>query len=142
MAAKARMIANCFTASHSDLSLAGITNGPIVLHCRAMKRSLLICAGALLLATGCDIPGRLSRLEKQTKEMQSERDRVTDYDLQAKCSKDAKTWFGENWSSDKDTMLLDYRNHYNKKQNKCFIFVEYHYKDQIVIPGEGSWTND
>ena len=53
---------------------------------------------------------------------------VTGYDLQVKCSKDAKAWFSENWSpTPKQTLSLDYRNHYNKSQNKCFILVDYHF---------------
>src|SRR5580765_997419 len=104
---------------------------------RALATSLLI-----LLLVGCDIPDRVSRLEKQAKEIQSEKDRVADYDLQAKCSKDARVWFKENWRSDKDTALLDFTNHYNKKQNKCFILVEYHYNSNLVAGTRGSsWTN-
>ncbi len=100
--------------------------------------------GASMLAfllVGCDIPDRVSHLEKQTKEMQSEKDRVTDYDLQAKCSKDARAWFSENWSRDKDTILLDFTNHYNKKGNKCFILIEYHYNNHFGAPGGNAWTN-
>src|SRR5713226_10771540 len=95
-----------------------------------------------LLSVSCDISDRVSKLEKQAKGMQSDKDRMTDYDLQAKCSKDAKAWFNENWSSDKDTILLDFMNHYNKKQNKCFILVERHYNSNLAAPGGTSWTND
>jgi hypothetical protein len=39
-------------------------------------------------------------------------------------------------------VLLDFTNHYNKKMNKCFILVEYHYNSNLA-PGDGtSWTND
>ena len=72
---------------------------------------------------GCDIPDRVSHLEKQTKEMQSEKDRMTDYDLQAKCSNDARAWFNENWSKDKDTILLDFTNHYNKKGTNASVLL-------------------
>jgi hypothetical protein len=61
-----------------------------------------------------------------------------DHDLQAKCSKDAKTFFTEGWTRDKDPVLLDYSNHYNKAQNKCFIYVEYHFHTGT----DASWTND
>jgi len=103
---------------------------------------LPVTASLLLIATGCDTSERVSRLEKQNKELQEEVRRETataDYDLQAKCSKDAKAFFREGWGSGgKDVLLLDYRNHYDKKLNKCFILVEYHYKF-----GEGlSWMND
>jgi hypothetical protein len=111
-----------------------------MLHCRAVPRSLFL-APLIALAIGCNIPERVSRLEKETKEMQSERNRATDYDLQAKCSKDARGWFNENWSSDKDTILLDFSNHYNKKENRCFILVERHYNSKLAGPGGASWTN-
>jgi hypothetical protein len=97
-----------------------------------------------LVAMGCDNSDRISRLEKQNHELQVEVKRgqvIADYDLQAKCSKDARTWFNENWSRDKDTVLLDFTNHYNKKLNKCFILVEYHYNSHFAGPGGSSWTN-
>jgi hypothetical protein len=102
--------------------------------------ALLTIGGICLLGTACDLEERVGRLEKQTQELQAEvkKDRATaDYDLQAKCSKDAKAWFKENWPSDKDTLLLDYKNHYNKASNKCFIFVEYHFSKIADV-----WTND
>jgi hypothetical protein len=64
---------------------------------------------------------------------------TAEYYLKAKCSKDAKAWFNENWVRDKDTLLLDYRNHYNKNLNKCFIFVEYHYSSD---KSGASWMNN
>lgn len=67
---------------------------------------------------------------------------VVDYDLQAKCSKDARAWFNENWSRDKDTILLIFVNHYDVKLNECFILVEYHYKSDFAGPGGSSWTNE
>ncbi len=64
---------------------------------------------------------------------------TADYDLQAKCFRDATTWFKENWGQgDKDAILLDHQNHHNKALNKCFIFVEYHYSTDK----NGSWVND
>jgi hypothetical protein len=95
----------------------------------------------LFLAIGCDTGERISRLEKQTQELKAEvaKDRVAaDYDLQAKCSRDAKGWFKENWTADKSTMLLEYNNHYNKASNKCFVFVEYHFS----FGPTGSWINN
>jgi hypothetical protein len=108
---------------------------------RAMKAITLLLLVALIL-TGCDHEDRIAKLEKQTKEMQSDKDRLADYDLQAKCAKDARAWFNENWSRDKDTQLLNFTNHYNKKKNKCFIEVEYHYQSNLAGPGGNSWTND
>ena len=40
-------------------------------------------------------------------------------------------------STEKFTTLLDYRSHYNKGLNKCFILVEYHYS----LDKDGSWMN-
>lgn len=65
----------------------------------------------ILVAIGCDTPDRVSRLEKQVQELQTKvgKDQAAiDYDLQSKCSKDAKAWFNESWGrGDKDTVLLD-----------------------------------
>src|ERR1700682_3437330 len=98
-----------------------------------MSRFLLLLAAAVLLATtGCDNSDRIARLEKQNQELLAEVKKgqaSADYDLQAKCSRDARAWFNETWSRDRDTILLDFSNHYNKKENKCFIFVEYHYQN-------------
>lgn len=87
----------------------------------------------------------MSRLEKENQKLsqklkaETEKSNASaDYDLQAKCSKDAKAWFNENFSRDKDTMFLDFTNHYNKSLNKCFILVEYHFS----FGPSGSWTND
>jgi hypothetical protein len=97
---------------------------------------------ALSFAAGCDTGQRITRLEKENEELKAEikkNQAAADFDLQAKCSKDARAWFNENWSRDKDTVLLDFTNHYNKAQNKCFILVEYHYS---LNDGRGSWTGD
>jgi hypothetical protein len=94
----------------------------------------------LSVATGCDTE-RISRLEKQNDELKAEIKKsqaAADYDLQAKCAKDSRAWFKENWSADKDTILLDFTNHYNKALNKCFILVEYHFR----LDKNGSWVND
>ena len=60
--------------------------------------ALLICG--CLIASGCDTE-RLNKLEKENADLKSKLDRqsaVVNYDLQAKCSKDARAWFNENWS--------------------------------------------
>jgi hypothetical protein len=90
---------------------------------------------------GCGDRDRIGRLEKQTQELKEEVKKAqasTEYDLQAKCSRDARAWFNENWNRDKDTQLLDYTNHYNRAQNKCFILVEYHYS----LADGSSWMMD
>jgi hypothetical protein len=103
-----------------------------------MQKVLVISLSVALL--GCDHEDRITRLEKETKQLSEnirKEQATTDYDLQAKCAKDSKTWFNDNWRADKDTLLLTYTNHYNKSQNKCFIFVEYHY-----TLFSGTWIND
>jgi hypothetical protein len=102
-------------------------------------------AAALVLLLGCfsacDHEDRIGQLEKQGKELQAEKDRITDFDLQGKCAKDARVWFESNWRRDKDTALLTYTNHYNKKQNKCFIEVEFHYNSPTGIASETLWVS-
>jgi hypothetical protein len=116
-----------------------------MLHCRAMNGFGLLAVAALLFTASCDNSSdRIARLEKQNEELKAEIKKgqaMADYDLQAKCSKDARVWFNENWSRDKDTVLLDFSNHYNKKENKCFISVEYHYNNHFGAPGGSAWTN-
>jgi hypothetical protein len=53
-----------------------------------------------------------------------------------------RAWFNGNWSRDKNTILLDFTNHYDAKLNKCFILVDYHYKSDFARPGGDSWTNE
>lgn len=107
------------------------------------KRVFAIGLGLFLsITTGCDSGSspRIDRLEKQVDELKVEvkkNQTAADFDSQAKCSRDAKAWFNDNWSRDKDTILLDFTNHYNKAQNKCFILVEYHYS----YDKNGSWMN-
>jgi hypothetical protein len=113
-----------------------------VLHCRAMTRLLIF--GLLLSLIGCDLPDRVGRLEKENKELkvtESERKRVVSYDLQAKCAKDAREYFDRGWRPDKNTVLLDFKDHYNKSENRCFILIEYHYNVELAAPGRTSWTN-
>jgi hypothetical protein len=108
----------------------------------AMHKMLRVATlGAIVLTVGCDIPDRVSRLEKDEQELKAELAKnrtAADFDFQAKCSRDATVWFSENWSRDKDTLLLTFSNHYNRAKNKCFILVEYHYSF-----GRGdTWMND
>jgi hypothetical protein len=103
-------------------------------------RDLCVPIVFALVTTGCDVPDRVSNVEKQVKELQTSAEKneaVQDYDLQAKCAKDARQWFDQNWSRDKDTLFLDFTNHYNKRMNKCFIDVEYHFSGTAF-----AWTNE
>ena len=107
-----------------------------------MKNALgLFAASILVIVTGCDHEARLTKLEKDNQDLRAEigkNAKSADFDLQSKCARDARTWFNDIWSRDKDTILLDYTNHYNKKSNQCFILVEYHYH----LDKNGSWVND
>ena len=55
---------------------------------------------ACVVFCGCDT-ARVDRLEKENAELKAKVDKADvarDYDLQAKCSKDARAWFNKNWS--------------------------------------------
>jgi hypothetical protein len=75
---------------------------------RLMRLFLIAC-----IASGCDLDERVSRLEKQSKDREAELKQdnpVEVYDLQAKCSKDSKAWFSENWEiGDRRDVTLDLR---------------------------------
>jgi outer membrane murein-binding lipoprotein Lpp len=98
-----------------------------------------IVAGLCALV-GCSDSERLAKLEKQNQELQAQIKKQESasalYDLQAKCAKDAAAWFRTNFPADKDTILLNQTNHYNRSMNKCFISVEYHFSTSSV-----SWSN-
>jgi len=93
------------------------------------------------LMLGCDAD-RMSKLEKDNSELKAKLEKKStaeNFEFQATCSKAARTWFNQNWERDKDTILLDFSNHYDAKLNKCFILVEYHYT--INSTGSYTWTN-
>ena len=51
-----------------------------------------------------------------------------DYDLQERCGKRAEESFRRDWgegikNTDSGPMIADYRNHYNRKLNKCFVLL-------------------
>lgn len=105
-----------------------------------MRRHILIALAVLLILPACDID-RVDKLEKENASLKAalaKRDAASDLDLQEKCSKASKNWFRENFPADKDTVLLDETNHFNKKMNKCFVLVEYHFNAGYG----GSWYND
>jgi hypothetical protein len=97
----------------------------------------------IVYVNGCTDRAKIAELEKKNHELQAqldkERSRATDFDLQSKCSKAANVWFAANYSSDKDTILLAPQNHYNRSLNRCFVFIEWHY--HVPYQGRGSWMN-
>jgi quinol monooxygenase YgiN len=106
-----------------------------------MRLCILAFGAGLLVAMGCGQDKKIAALEKQNQELMAEIEKnhaTVEYDLQAKCAKDATAYFHEHWSHDKDTLYLNFTNHYNKSMNKCFILVEYRYSHGR----EYSWAND
>jgi hypothetical protein len=89
-----------------------------------MRIRRIVLLGVVVFFVGCDLPDRVSKLETEA----SRRDAAIEYDLQAKCSKEARVWVNENWKVDTNTMTVNFSNHYNKSLNKCFIGVESHSK--------------
>lgn len=91
-----------------------------------LYRPILIAV--VIVLGGCDA-SKISRLEKQNQELQSETRKnqaAVDLDMQGRCARDSKQWFDEQWAhGDKDTLSLDYQNHYNKSLHKCFALVDY-----------------
>ncbi len=99
---------------------------------------------SLGLFVGCDTD-RIAKLEKENADLKAKVEKQSaaeNFDLQAKCSKDARIWFNENWSGSKKALFLDFTNHYEAKLNKCFILVEYHLNSDKGAPGEYLWVND
>jgi hypothetical protein len=100
--------------------------------------------GALALAitlSGCDFE-KTKAIEKENEELKAElkkRDAASQLDMQAKCSKDSKAFVNENYGGEKNTIMLNFTNHYNVAQNKCFVVIEWHYK---IAPGYEDWQND
>ncbi len=95
----------------------------------------------MLVMSGCDDPQRTARLEKENADLKAqlkEKNVERNYEFEARCSKDARVWFNQNFSRDKDTTLLDFSNHYHSPSNRCFAFVEYHFREGV---GE-SWMNE
>src|SRR5579884_1776223 len=89
---------------------------------------------------GCN-NDRLAKLERENSDLRANLEKqnaAAAYDLQAKCAKDARIWFNLNWAPrDKNTIYLDYTNHYNRKLNGCFIVVEHHFN----LPQTSNWHN-
>jgi hypothetical protein len=97
-----------------------------------------LCILTVFLCFGCDF-GKTARLEKENEELKAAANKwrtADDYDLQARCSKDAKAWFAAQGLESKETISLYYTNHYNKSSNKCFAWVHHIYK-----PNAFSWLD-
>jgi hypothetical protein len=103
---------------------------------------LSLVSGMVFWLMACDIPGRVSALEKQNSELRAEIQKLkstSDYDMQEKCNRDAKEWLNTNWQNSKDTVFMTYNSHYNRASNSCFIVVEHHVKSPFG--DNGSWSN-
>jgi hypothetical protein len=48
---------------------------------------------------------------------------IQNYDLETKCSVEAKAYLREEWPPSKTSELLGYTNHYNRSLTKCLIVV-------------------
>lgn len=107
--------------------------------------ALGMVVAVLILCAGCD-GDRTAQLEKENAELKAKINQdnaARNFDLKAKCSTAARAWFNGNWASsshDKDTIYLDFIDHYNAKFNRCLIIVEYHYNSHLVGPRGESWT--
>jgi hypothetical protein len=108
-----------------------------------MRALAYVVVGVTLVVSspGCNDHERLAVLEKENTEIKAEltKQRETaSLDLQQKCSTAAKTWFRDNFAApEKYRIMIDYSNHYNQKQRRCFILVEYHMRYTL----SGPWTN-
>ena len=133
---------NVILQSHSLKHIHEVLQGIVITRVLPMKKwvgiGFLACCSVIV---GCDAD-RIAKLEKENADLKATvetRHAATAFDLQAKCAKDARVWFNENWAPDKDTILLNFTNHYSAKLNRCFILVESHYNSRLAWE---SWTND
>jgi hypothetical protein len=93
--------------------------------------------------TGCDSPQRIARLEKDNTELKAQLEKqnaAASLGEQEKCSNAAKRFFNENYGRpDNDTIMINFHNHFNRKQSRCFVVVEWHYRKSG--PHSDNWTN-
>jgi hypothetical protein len=95
-----------------------------------MRHVWVLCLLSLLARNDSRI---IAQLEKETKDLQEQlqsQRQADDWNLQSICAAAAKAYFDERWAPgrNKDTIRLDYINHYNKPLGKCFVLVEYNYR--------------
>ena len=94
-----------------------------------MKRNLFLSllivffTTSFILLIGCNN-------QTPTKEQSSVSQKKVDYELQEKCGKQSKEYFSKEYENGtvktKDgTISTYYTNHYNKKQNKCFLLLRF-----------------
>jgi len=95
----------------------------------------------VVFGTGCD-QDEVARLQRENKELAAKLDsqsKLVDLDTQAKCSAAAKQYLREEYQYDNTTILLDQHNHYNRTLGKCFVMVEWHYREKASKTGD--WYN-
>src|SRR5579863_4797983 len=100
------------------------------------------CFVAVVIMAGCGRGPRMTQPDEQSEEFAAYLARnsaAIEFELQSQCSKDAKLWFEDDFSSDTDTMLMNFSDHYNKKQNKCFLLVKLDEDNSALRPG--SWRS-
>lgn len=101
-----------------------------------MRVLYLFVLGAALFATGCD-NDRISRLEKENQELKAKLEKnnvAQEYELQARCSKDAERWFTQHFPPQRETTSVTFTNHYAKSINTCFVQVDnnFYTKSRLV----------
>lgn len=111
-----------------------------------MRLAAFVFLAALLTSlTGCDSSDRIAALEKQTQQLQEDVKKISqssEYDLQEKCEKEARDFFKREWESagrDRTTLVLEFTNHYSRKENRCFMRIDFRY---LVTPQLASWNEN
>lgn len=95
-----------------------------------MRCHVVFALAGVICLSACDL-NRTADSKKQS---------AANLDLQAKCAHDTSKWFSREWMPEpKGTVLLNYTNHYNSSQNKCFAVVEYHFQTDV---GSSAWANE
>ncbi len=91
-----------------------------------MKKLLFIAMIACvpLFLTGCAKDDQISQLQKQNQDLQAQlaKQQSNDFDLQSKCSQQAKV-FLDYFEGGKSAENISYENHFNQKLNKCFVLI-------------------